>query len=100
MSKESAKACFIKLQTDKDFENQLKQAQTRAEREEIIKNAGFDFTDEEWDAFAQESRDALNSEEAQELSEEDLENVAGGGILLDRGIMAAYGMSPFKGWDG
>ncbi|MEM7592902.1 MAG: Nif11-like leader peptide family natural product precursor [Cyanobacteria bacterium P01_A01_bin.83] len=101
MSKESAIACFIKLRTDKDFEDRVQQAQTRAEREEIIKNAGFDFTDEDWDAAAQESREALDSEEAQELSEEALENVAGGVSISDLigrnpvGVGAMYGISPF-----
>lgn len=96
MSKESAKACFIKLRTDKDFENRVKQAQTRAEREEIIKNAGFNFTDEDWDAAAQETRDALGSAEDMELSDEMLESVVGGAIRIGGGVVAMYGISPYS----
>ncbi|MEM7592901.1 MAG: Nif11-like leader peptide family natural product precursor [Cyanobacteria bacterium P01_A01_bin.83] len=91
MSKESAIACFIKLKNDQDFANKVKQAQTRAEREEIIKNAGFDFTHEDWNAVVQEDSEASDSEDMT-LSDKKLEGVTGGFVaeaalsLKDRAI--------------
>ena len=70
MSKESLQKFAQKFEENSEWGNQFTELST----EELVAKAngeGFDFTVEEWDSATQESADG-------ELSEDDLENVAGG----------------------
>ena len=67
MSIESAKAFLERLKDDKDFRTSVGEIGTAEERLEYVKKAGFDFTMEEIATLKDE------------LSEEELDFVAGGG---------------------
>ncbi len=72
MSKESAQAFLELLKTDKDLAKKMAEVKSDDEAMAAIKAAGdFDFSKEEWLAVVREVK-------GQELSEEDLEKVAGG----------------------
>jgi predicted ribosomally synthesized peptide with nif11-like leader len=70
MSIESAKAFFERVKNDEDFRNSVGENTTTEERMEFVKKAGFDFTKEEIEKHTSE------------LSDEELENVAGGMIEI------------------
>jgi predicted ribosomally synthesized peptide with nif11-like leader len=63
MSIESAKAFVEKMRRDAAFKNQILAAESAAERQEIIKSAGFDFERMHLDSLVSEltpeERDAL-----------------------------------------
>jgi predicted ribosomally synthesized peptide with nif11-like leader len=80
MSIESAKAFLEKIKSDEEFRNSVGEIGTAEERMEYVKGAGFDFTMEEIATVKDE------------LSDEDVDQVAGGGCLIcenrwDRGKM-------------
>ena len=66
MSIESAKAFLERMKNDEDFRKSVGVISTSEERMQYVKGAGFDFTKDE----------IANLKE--ELSDDDLENVAGG----------------------
>ena len=66
MSTESAKSFLEKMRTDDDFAKSVTDAATKKERADLVKAAGFDFTAAEF------------SEEVGELSDDELDGVAGG----------------------
>ncbi len=67
MSIESAKMFLEKIQSDEEFKNKIGALESKAERIELIKGEGFDFTEEEFNQVRKE------------LSPETLDKVAGGG---------------------
>ena len=69
MSLQSAKAFLKKVGEDEEFKKLLEKAENDNERQKIVKDAGFDFTKEEL-------KEAISG--SGELSDEDLEKVAGG----------------------
>lgn len=69
MSIESAKKFYDQIQKDDALKAKL-EAASKEERQQILKDAGFEFTKEEMKEVA-----ASNTE----LSAEDLENITGGG---------------------
>lgn len=75
MSVESAKAYFNKLHNDVEFRKKLQAAKDGTERGKIVRDGGFDFTEEE----AAEARSNM------ELSDEQLDQVAGGWCGWDCG---------------
>ena len=77
MSLEDAKGFVKKIGEDKEFEKKVSDAPDNETRLKLAKEAGFDFTPEELAASLKEER---------ELSDEDLENVAGGGIGIATAI--------------
>jgi predicted ribosomally synthesized peptide with nif11-like leader len=66
MSIESAKAFLERVKNDEDFRKELEEQASAAERIKFVKAQGFDFTKEEIDSHKEE------------LSDEELEEVAGG----------------------
>ena len=66
MTIESAKEFLEKVKTDEEFADRIRKATSREKRREIARSEGFDFTPEE-------IKNATD-----ELSEEDLDAVAGG----------------------
>ena len=71
MSIESAKAFVEKMASDDAFRAKLEQAASDEDRKQMVKDAGFEFTKDELKAVVAESGKG-------ELSEKDLEAVAGG----------------------
>jgi predicted ribosomally synthesized peptide with nif11-like leader len=84
MSTESAKALSYRLITDEAFRAQLGKAVNEEERQQILQAAGYEFTPEEWKAASVAPQG--------ELSEEQLETVAGGMVPL---ILAASFAIPY-----
>lgn len=77
MSVESAKTFMKKLTSDADFRAQVEAAKTEDDRKNVVKAAGFDFTMEELkSAVPANFHKSIDSKA--ELSEADLEKVAGG----------------------
>ncbi len=66
MSVESAKAFLERMKTDEDFHKRVGEVENAAERLAFVKAEGYDFTREEIGSVATE------------LSEEELDKVAGG----------------------
>ncbi len=72
MSKESAKAFFELVKSDEDLAKKLHEAKSEAEVRVLIDAAGdYDFTQAEW-------KDAVLAETGVEISDADLDKVAGG----------------------
>ena len=71
MSIESAKAFLERIKSDEDFKNSVGELGTAEERMEYVKGAGFDFTKEEIKSLKDE------------LSDEELDAVAGGSCMFD-----------------
>ena len=67
MSVESAKAYIEKVKTDEEFRNKIAATTDKEERAAILKAEGFDFTEED-----------VNAISSDELSDEELDKVAGG----------------------
>ena len=63
MSIESARAFVEKLRRDLEFKNQILAAESAAKRQELIKNAGFDFDRMHLDSLVSE----LTPEESKAL---------------------------------
>ena len=77
MSVENAKAFLERLNSDENFRNQMASADNNEARLQIAKEAGLELSTEELSSII----DQLTSEE---LSEEELDTVAGGGIIFPK----------------
>lgn len=75
MSIKSAKDFYQRMTEDDAFRTPFEAASTKEERQQLIKDAGYDFAAEEWQAAMTEIQ-AANSDE--EFKEEELEAIAGG----------------------
>jgi predicted ribosomally synthesized peptide with nif11-like leader len=75
MSIENAKAFYQRMTEDSDFRTPFESASTKEERQQLIKDAGYDFTADEWQEAVAEIQAADSDEE---LQEEELEAIAGG----------------------
>lgn len=76
MSIESAKAFLERVKNDEDFRKELEEQASAEERIKFVKAQGFDFTKEEIDSHKEE------------LSDGELESVAGGGHVCLVGLSA------------
>ena len=74
MSEEDAKAFLKKLGEDKELQEKLKGADSEEKFLAVAKAAGFDFTKEEWLSVVPKKNEG-------ELTGEDLDAVAGGGVV-------------------
>ena len=80
MSVESAKAFVGKFNADEAFRKSLDDAADDAAKQKIAVDAGFDFT--------KDDLKAVTSEKKGELSEAELESVAGGASAVWAGVGA------------
>src|SRR5258706_12027213 len=69
---EAAQAFAERIQTDQAFVDQLTAVEDRDEKLAVVRAAGYDMSPDDFPAF----KDALG---VSEISDEDLEKVAGGG---------------------
>ncbi|MDJ0692179.1 MAG: Nif11-like leader peptide family natural product precursor [Xenococcaceae cyanobacterium MO_188.B32] len=88
MSIENAKAFYNRMIEEKSFRTSLEAAPNSEERHRLIQDAGYDFTEEEWQRAIIEIQSS-NADE--EINEEELEAIAGGRFNV------IYG-SPWKPW--
>ena len=91
MTIESARDLYQRINEDADSRASLEAVSTE-EKKQLIKDAGYEVTCEEWKQIIAEI-EAINS--SQELSEEELEAVAGGAHTP--AITAASGMMAYGG---
>ena len=81
MTIESAKAFYQRMTEDNTFRTPFEEAPNKEERQQLIKDAGYDFTADEW----QEAVTKIQTTDYdEELKEEELEAIAGG-------VAAIYG---------
>jgi predicted ribosomally synthesized peptide with nif11-like leader len=78
MSVESARAFYQKFTTDEAFRSQLQNV-AEEERTNIIQEAGYNFTPEEWNVVIAQVSEAI--ERSDELDEGELEAVSGGAFI-------------------
>lgn len=77
MSVENAHSFYVRVTTDEEFRTQLEQTSTAAERQQIIRAAGYKFTIEEWETAKEQILAASDSNEG-ELSDTELTAISGG----------------------
>ena len=78
MTVEQAKAFIEKLESDEAFRSQIETASDDAARLQMAHEAGYEFTVEEFNNIVTEMAGAVD----EELSEEQLEAVAGGAMQI------------------
>ena len=81
MSIDSAEKFYSAMKTDPSLREKMMEAEDDAVRTAVIKDLGFDFTKEELIEVRSQTDDG-------ELSDEALEQVAGGGYLFSGGDKA------------
>ena len=79
MSLENVKSFYKHLEENEAFRDQIKAAENKEECSQIVKEAGFDFTLEEYEEYTYQLLESTNSEdEIQDLGEKELAAVFGG----------------------
>ncbi len=74
MSIENARAFYERVATDEAFREQLRNVANDEQGQNIIQEAGYDFTPEDWNMMSEQ----LSQSNESELSDAELEAVAGG----------------------
>ncbi|VEP18559.1 Nitrogen fixation protein [Hyella patelloides LEGE 07179] len=95
MSQEHVKAFYERLAQDEIFKAQIEKAKTKQECSQIVREAGYIFTQEEFEAFTAQLLDSSAELNSEQLGEAELE-AAVGGFLLEKVIdlVQAYGLPP------
>jgi predicted ribosomally synthesized peptide with nif11-like leader len=85
MSLASVKAFYQRLAKDEAFRLQVQGAKSKDECSQIVKAAGYNFTQQEYEEYTAQllNINSLDDEEIKELSEQELETVFGGATYLD-----------------
>ncbi|MCU0536124.1 MAG: Nif11-like leader peptide family natural product precursor [Hydrococcus sp. Prado102] len=79
MSLENVKAFYQKLAKDEAFRSQIQGAKNKEECSQIVKTAGFNFTQQEYEEYTTQLLESdPNDSELKDLSEKELEAVFGG----------------------
>lgn len=103
MSVESVKAFYTKLAKDEAFRGQFENAVSMDERRKIVQDAGYDFTQEQFEAAtAQILESELADSELSELSEEEMVAVVGGALSklsICPPLQAIYGVVRLDEWN-
>ncbi len=93
MSKEQVKAFYERLAQDETFKAQIQGVESKAECRQIVRDAGYDFTQKEFEEFTAQLLDS-----SAELDETELEAAVGGidTFLPNKKIMPVqlYGSVP------
>ncbi len=101
MSRENVKAFYERLVNDEAFRTQLQAVESKEECSQIVKNAGYDFTSEEFEKYtAQLLESNSDNDEMIDLDEKELDAVFGGAssLVLDHKIyLPMYGI-PIWPW--
>jgi predicted ribosomally synthesized peptide with nif11-like leader len=97
MAIEQVKAFYARLSSDAAFYKQLQLTANKAECREVVRLAGYSFTDNEFEEYTAQLLRTNNSNNQLELVEErELEKVLGGAsaFIQDPIPMPPYGHSP------
>ncbi len=79
MSLENVKAFYERLATDEVFRSQIQNVKNKNECSQIVKNAGYDFTQQEFEEYTvQLLESGATDGELMDLNEKELEAVFGG----------------------
>lgn len=79
MSLEQVKSFYEQLAKDEAFRNQIQNVKSKEECSQIVKAAGYDFTQAEYEEYTLELLESANSDdELQDLDEKELAGVVGG----------------------
>lgn len=90
MSLVSVKAFYKKLANDEAFRGQIQGVKSKEECRQIVKAAGYDFTQEEFEEYTAQLLESEAAEgELQDLGEKELEAVVGG--FTANAIQMIYG---------
>ena len=104
MSLQNVKDFYERLASDEVLRTQLQAVESKEECSQIVKNAGYDFTQEEFEEYtAQLLESSSNNDEIKDLDEKELEAVFGGAstiffkdldihIDIDKIYLPMYGM--------
>ena len=89
MSLENVKSFYARLAIDEAFRTQLQGVKSKAECSQIVKAAGYDFNQEEYEEYTAELLESGATDgELQDLDEKELEAVFGG-------VSSIVGIHPF-----
>ena len=97
MSREHVKAFYERLGKDEAFKAQIESAESKQECSQIVRKAGYIFTQEEFEKYTSQLLES-NSYSSEELKEKELESAVGGINALfehkDIKPMPMYGLPP------
>ncbi|HLP91815.1 MAG TPA: Nif11-like leader peptide family natural product precursor [Nostocaceae cyanobacterium] len=84
MSLANVKAFYERMANDESFRNQIQNAKSKVECSQIVKAAGYHFTQQEYEEFTADLLESANIEngELQDLEAKELEAVIGGASSL------------------
>jgi predicted ribosomally synthesized peptide with nif11-like leader len=97
MAIEQVKAFYERLSSDQSFYRQLKSTTSKAECKQVVKLAGYSFTDAEFEDYtAQLLGSETPGDRLDSLNERELEGVLGGASIFMQGSVqvSPYGHSP------
>jgi predicted ribosomally synthesized peptide with nif11-like leader len=81
MSLEQVKVFYQRLATDEDFRTQLQVVKSKEKCNQIVKEAGYDFSQEELEEFTASLLESNHPQDGMiELEEKEMEAVIGGAI--------------------
>lgn len=95
MSLKNVKAFYERLASDEVFRAQIQGVNSKAECSQIVKEAGYDFTSEEYEEYTlQLLESGVTNGELKDLDERELEAVFGGAssLISERRIQPLYGV--------
>jgi predicted ribosomally synthesized peptide with nif11-like leader len=95
MSLEKVKAFYERLATDEVFRSQIQNVKNKNECSQIVKNAGYDFTQQEFEEYTvQLLESGATDGELMDLNEKELEAVFGGAssVIGKLPIQPMYGV--------
>ncbi len=79
MSLESVKAFYQRLAKDEEFRSRLEGLETSEQSSQLLQQAGYNFTEEEFENYTAELLESnLNEGDLKDLNEQELEAVFGG----------------------
>jgi predicted ribosomally synthesized peptide with nif11-like leader len=83
MSLQDVKAFYQRLADDESFRNQIQNVKSKEECSQIVRAAGYDFTQQEYEEYTIQLLETDGTaEELKDLSEQELEAVFGGTTFL------------------
>jgi len=79
MSLENVQAFYVRVANDETFQAQLQDISSKDEASRIVNDAGYDFTQEEFEEYTTQLLESTTSEDLfSDLDEKELETVFGG----------------------
>ncbi|MDZ8086227.1 MAG: Nif11-like leader peptide family natural product precursor [Nostoc sp. DedQUE12b] len=97
MSLKNVQAFYTRLANDEAFRAQIQGVTSKDECSQVVKSAGYDFTQDEFEEYTAQLLESETAEsELQDLGEKELEAVVGG--LIQSSNILIYG-APAGLWD-